>query len=341
MAAPNPAPASSSITPQQAGRVGSPTVTTIFSEDRQPIALTRYGEGDHAVILLHGFIQNAEAWSVPSRSLVEHLVDAGFAVYPINLRGRAGGRVHHDLLTTVDEDAAAVVDAVADRHAEVAFVGHSMGGLIACALPERAAAKLSAVVVIGSPLFPGRPFLHRPSVTTSLWSFGRAMGYAGRAFDGARYAQAFVKGRRVLDGAVGKALPLPLWRPGSFASDDDLRHTLERSFAFDSHHVLADLVDLVRSCGTCAGRLPMGRRLQSMRAPMLAIAGSVDALAPPDSVRALLQRSGSDDKAFVEVNAGHIDLVVGDDAPALVWAPLTSFLRERQRASDVDPSTSM
>ncbi len=318
----------------QAGRVASPTVTTVFSDDGTAIALSRYGRDDaeHAVILLHGFIQNAEAWSVPSRSLVERLVDDGHAVYPVNLRGRAGGYVGHDLLTTVDEDAAAIVDAVAARHQRVAFVGHSMGGLIACALPEGAAEKLSAVVVLGSPLFPGRPFLHRRSVTTSLWSFGRAMGLAGRAFDGAGYAQAFVKGRRVLDGPVGQVLPLPLWRPGSFADDVDLRHTLSRSFAFDSHHVLADLVDLVRSAGVSAGRLPMARRLQRMRAPLLAIAGDVDALAPPDSVRALLQRSGSGDKAFVEVGAGHIDLVVGDRAPDLVWDPLVDFIDSRLRA---------
>jgi pimeloyl-ACP methyl ester carboxylesterase len=309
-------------------RSHAPAVTTIFCEDRTPLSLCRYGDDDAraAVILLHGFIQNAAAWSVPSRSLVHTLVDAGYAVYPFNLRGRDGGVVRHDLLTAVDEDAAAVVHAVADRHERVAFVGHSMGGLIGASLPPRAAQKLAAVAVLGSPLFPGRPILHRRPVTTSLWTFGRGMGFSGRAFDGPRYARAFVAGRKLLDGAMSRALPLPLWRPGSFADDNDLRHTLENAFAFDSHHVLADLIDMVRTSGVSAGRLPIARRLQEMTAPLLAIAGDVDALAPPDSVRALVQRTASRDKRFLEVSAGHIDLVVGDSAPSLVWGPLTSFL---------------
>ena len=84
--------------------------------------------------------------------------------------------------------------------------------------------------------------------------------------------------------------------------------------------------DLVDTVGQRAGRLSMNAHLARLRAPLLTIAGSVDALAPPDSVHALYARAASPTKQFLEVDAGHIDLVVGDRAPALVWRPITRFL---------------
>ncbi len=325
-------------------------VTTIACRDGTALPLWRVGSrhASRAIILCHGFVQNAHAWSVPSRSLSTFLHTDGkdvgavagttandanaddddLAVYLMELRGRRSRTAHHDLLTTIDEDAAAVVEAVAARHARVGWVGHSMGGLIGAALPAHVAARLSAVAVLGSPLFPGRTFLHRRAVISTLVRFGRSMGALGRAFDGAGYARGFVAGRRVLDTRAGAITPLPLWRPGSFGDDADLRHTLGHAFASDSHDVFADLIDLVRTNGVHAGRLPMTARLQGLRAPLLAIAGTVDALAPPDAVHALFARAGSPDKAFLEVNAGHIDLVIGDDAPRTVWGPLREFLAQ-------------
>lgn len=318
--------------------------TTVACDDGTVIPLVRYGDeaAATAVILAHGFIQNSRAFSVPSRSLIDFLVAAGHAVYTIELRGRACRTARSsaawDLLATVDHEASEVAAAVRRRHGRVAWVGHSMGGLIGCAHAgkgdvdasgasgDAAADRVDAVVAIGSPLFPGRSFLHRRAVTLSIVSFGRVMGRLGLPFDGARYGRGFVRARRLLDSPLGRLTPLPLWRPGSFADDRDLEHTLRVSFAGDSHDVLADLVDLVHSGGQRAGRLAMGERLGRLTVPLLAIAGTDDALAPPDSVHALYARARSADKRFLEVQAGHIDLVVGDRAPVDVWRPIASFL---------------
>ena len=344
---------SSSSSSSLSSASGPIEVTTIACRDGTTLPLWRVGSrrASRAIILCHGFVQNAHAWSVPSRSLSTYLhsggrdpgarsavepgghrhhddADDNVAVYLMEVRGRRSATAHHDLLTTVDQDAVAVVDAVAARHARVAWVGHSMGGLIGAALPPPAADRLAALCVLGSPLLPGRTALHGRAVISSLLRFGRAMGARGSAFDGARYARGFVVGRRLLDTPVATLTPLPLWRPGSFVDDADLHHTLAHAFANDSHDVFADLIDLVRTNGVHAGRLPMTARLQGLRAPLLAIAGTVDALAPPDSVHALYARAGSANKTFLEVNAGHIDLVVGDDAPRTVWGPLREFLDE-------------
>ena len=333
MAPSSPSPSSPSLSSSLLSSASGPIeVTTIACRDGTTLPLWRVGSrrASRAIILCHGFVQNAQAWSVPSRSLSTYLHSNNddVAVYLMEVRGRRSATAHHDLLTTVDQDAVAVVDAVAARHARVAWVGHSMGGLIGAALPPPAADRLAALCVLGSPLLPGRTALHGRAVISSLLRFGRAMGARGYAFDGARYARGFVVGRRLLDTPVATLTPLPLWRPGSFVDDADLHHTLAHAFANDSHDVFADLIDLVRTNGVHAGRLPMTARLQGLRAPLLAIAGTVDALAPPDSVHALYARAGSANKTFLEVNAGHIDLVVGDDAPRTVWGPLREFLDE-------------
>lgn len=278
-----------------------------------------------AVILCHGIIQNAQAFAVPSFSVPALLNARGFVVYAVNMRGRDGQSARHDFATYVDEDAAAVVDAVAARHRSVSWVGHSMGGLIGCALPRA----LAAVVALGSPLFPGSEALRRWAFDRRLFQLARRLGGVGRAFPGRLYAKAFVAARRALDtGRVPN--PMALWKPGSFLDDDDLAHTLQNAFADDGHHVLADLCELGFTNGTRAGRLPYSERLAALKSPLLCVAGAHDALAPPDSVHALFSRAGSPVKQFVEVDAGHIDLVLGSRARADVWGPVVTFIEEQR-----------
>ena len=316
----------------------SQATATITTADGTLMSLIRHGDASapSAVILCHGFIQNARAWSVPSRSLIDALVSDGHAVYAINLRGRDFGeravraKVDHDLKVTVDEDGVAAVTAVTARHKNVAWVGHSMGGLIGATLPGDTARRLRAVVTVGTPLTPGRPALRKRAVILALSAFGRRLGKRGIPFDGRRYGQGLLVGQRFMDHPVSTYTPLPLWRPGSFA-DADLRHTLTHAFDNDSHHVFADLVDMLASGGARAGRLPVRERLQLVTAPMLAIGGTFDTLAPADTVEALLLQTSSSSKQFVQVDAGHIDLIIGAAAPSAVWAPMRVFLTQHLR----------
>jgi poly(3-hydroxyalkanoate) synthetase len=59
------------------------------------------------------------------------------------------------------------------------------------------------------------------------------------------------------------------------------------------------------------------------------IAGTHDMLAPPESVRPMYERSPSHDKTYREFPLGHIDLVMGRDAPQTVWPLVTQWLTSR------------
>jgi polyhydroxyalkanoate synthase len=274
------------------------------------------------VILCHGIIQNRLAFAVPSFSVPQFLNDAGFDVYAVDMRGRDGGTGRHDFGAYVDEDAVAVVGAVAARHPRVSWIGHSMGGLIGVAMPV----VVDSIVALASPLLPGTAALRGLAVDRRLAWLSRRTARRGIAFPGKTYSRAFVALRKLLDRGL-VPFPLPLWKPGSFGSDEDLAFALDAGFSDDGHHVLADLCELGVSNGVRAGRVAFSERLRALRTPLLCVAGAVDALAPPDSVHALFSRAGSPDKRFLEVDAGHIDVVLGKRARAEVWPAVVDFLR--------------
>lgn len=282
--------------------------------------------GDDAVILCHGIIQNRRSFEVPSFSVPALLNDAGFDVYAVDMRGRDGGSSRHDFATYTDDDAVAFALAVAARHRSVSWVGHSMGGLIGVAMQ----APVNAVVALASPLLPGTEALRLLSVDRAIARLSRTTARRGLAFPGKAYSRAFVALQKGLDRGV-VPFPLPLWKPGSFDDARDLAFTLDNAFANDGHHVLADLCELGFSNGLRAGRVAFSDRLRSFSSPLLCVAGSADALAPTDSVHALWSRAGSKQRQFIEVDAGHIDLVLGNRARTEVWPAVLDFLDQHRR----------
>lgn len=281
-----------------------------------------------AIVLCHGFVQNRRGFESPRRSLPAWLRDAGAVVWQLELRGRDGVGVAAGLHEYVDLDAPAALAAVAEQHREVAWIGHSMGGLVGALSP--ASTSLSALVALGSPLFPGPRRLH--GLARALIGPARAVHRGARPFAGVRWGALLARLRRGLDVERVPA-PVRLWAPGQL-DDEALVAMLVDSFADDSWAVFADLLELVATDAQRAGCVPVAERLAHLRAPLLVVAGGSDDLAPPTGTRPLFERAGSRDKHWLEVSLrhgptslGHIDLVVGDRAPALVWHPMLEFLR--------------
>jgi polyhydroxyalkanoate synthase len=285
-----------------------------------------------ALILVPGFVQNRHAFSVPGRSLVDELAARGYAVHVVDLPGRAARhptRRRDRLLEYVEDDVARLVSTIAETFPATAFIGHSMGGLIGAALPSDAAARLSGLVTIGSPLLPGERALRRLSLPVEAAS--RVLSTMGVPFPGRAIAQGIFRARAAFERRHVR-LPMRVWSPGSL-SDEELSFALAHAFTNDSFGAAADLMALLRTRGEHMGRVPIGERLAALRAPLLVIGGNDDGLAPEDAVAALFARAGSREKELVIVGdsrpgegVGHIDLLVGRRAPELVWSRLYRFL---------------
>jgi hypothetical protein len=74
-----------------------------------------------------------------------------------------------------------------------------------------------------------------------------------------------------------------------------------------------------------------------VRAPLLVVAGNADVLAPADDVRPGFELARSDDRTFLVLGDspeapgrfGHADIVLGADAPELVFPLLARWLAQR------------
>jgi len=70
-------------------------------------------------------------------------------------------------------------------------------------------------------------------------------------------------------------------------------------------------------------------RFESMNLPLLVVSGANDDLAPPASVRPAFERSRAKDKTYKTVPHGHIDLLVGRDAPLSTWPLVANWMEKR------------
>lgn len=288
-----------------------------------------------AVLLVHGFGQNRYAWHLPSRSLANHLARAGFDVFNLELRGHGrsrdmGARMTHGVADYIAEDLPLAVEEV-QRHAgknPVFLVGHSLGGLVCYAAAPRLNGAVAGVASIGSPYH----------FTRGSWALG-ALRVLFRAMSLARVTPVNVpffmtplgmvmkRTRRV---AESRFYPIPLrgWHAGALEPE-----ILEEHFrlAFDRGSI-AELASLFawaaqrRFGGT---ESDFAERFEAMDTPLLVVAGANDDLAPPASVRPAYARSGSHDKTYRAVPLGHIDLLVGREAPKLTWSVVTDWLTAR------------
>lgn len=292
-----------------------------------------------------GFIQNDGAFATPERSLVATLEQWGYRTR--SLREFAPRSPRHTFADYVGAAAQCIASIPAET--PLGFLGHSMGGLIGVSLPAVAAARISALVVAGTPLFPGVTFSHGvdvggrlhleatdlPFVQRRAMALARRLGALGVPFPGRTLGLGFRAARRLLD-VRSLRFPLQIWSPGQL-TPRELGAIIRTSFSDDSFGALADMIELALTDGEQAGDVPTGARLANLAAPLLCIAGGMDGVAPPKACRALFYRAGSETKTWHMLGPsldghreqgllGHVDLLTSRRAEVETWPVLRAFL---------------
>jgi polyhydroxyalkanoate synthase len=285
------------------------------------------------VLLVHGFGQNRYAWHLPARSFANHLACAGFDVFNLDLRGhgrsrRLGSRPCRSVQDYVREDLPRAVEAV-QRLSEgrpVWVVGHSLGGLVAYASAPILDGAVGGIVSIGSPYH----FTRGSPMLGALALLFRAISPAPLPNAPLPLAPLGLTMRTLRRFAESPFYPLPVrgWHAGSCEP-----HVLEQHLrlAFDRAAVaeMRDLFEWAAQRRFGGRKLDYVERFERMDAPLLVIAGNNDDLAPPASVRPAFTRSASKDKTYRSLPLGHIDLLVGRDAPRTTWSLVTGWLDKR------------
>jgi polyhydroxyalkanoate synthase len=271
------------------------------------------------VLLVHGFGQNRRAWHLPSRSFANHLAAEGFDVFNIDLPGKGLAHTANpgtSWIAAATEHLPACLDAaLGATESPYAFVlGHSQGGLAACALAGLAPS-IRGVGALACPFALGRG-------NPVLRGLALALGAAGRATaQHTAFPMGLVRDLFRATPALWETpwLPLPLraWRPGSFepdVRDEWLHHAFDRSRLAEVSHLLDPLPGLE----AWAARTDCA---------LLTVAGTHDLLAPPHVVAVGFDASRARDKTALVVEHGHGDLLVGRQSPQTVWPQVVAWLR--------------
>jgi poly[(R)-3-hydroxyalkanoate] polymerase subunit PhaC len=293
------------------------------------------GDTRAAVLLIHGFGQNRYAWHLPSRSFANHLARAGLDVYNLDLRGHGrsralGGRRSRGVFDYVEEDLPLAVEEV-QRHAggrPIFLMGHSLGGLVAYAAAPRLAGALAGIVSIGSPYHFARGSLPLTAISYVLGTLARARRAPLNApIPMAPWAM-LLSATRSLSERPLNLIQMRGWAAGAVEPhilDEHLRLAFDRAGARE----LLDMFEWAADKRFFGAGSDYAPRFEKLDLPLLVVAGASDDLAPPASVRPGYSQSGSKDKRYEVVPLGHIDLLIGRDAPLITWPLVTRWITKR------------
>lgn len=308
------------------------------ADDGQRLALAEVSGPDAApdargpaFLLLHGFAQNRRSFTLGP--LPAALLARGARVFLGELRGHgeshvADGRAW-DLRTHLELDCPALLagvrrEAGAER---VHLVGHSMGGLLGCALLA-GDAPLASLTAVATPILlgAGRPLVrlasllagpfatiapkhHRVPVDRLLALLARPLSRAD-ARGPARWLQ---RAMRLANPAVARPEALRAVLANADAESPAVFEELARNAVLLRPRVAG--IDLVRA-------------LVASPLPIAAVVGSADLFAPRAAVAPLDAPGQAGPRLVVEIpGATHIDLAIGHHVPQTVdrlWGFLVS-----------------
>jgi 3-oxoadipate enol-lactonase len=264
-------------------------------------AFDEQGDGDTAVLLLHGIGGGRSIWNDRASGTTRALAAAGFRAMALDFPGYGDSVALGlpDLQRLVDAVAALIEHAAARR---VALVGHSMGGMVAQELVARGAAQVDALVL----------------ACTSA-SFGKADGDWQARFIADRLAP--LEAGLGMAGMAARLVPAMV---APVASAEALRASID---------VMSRVPEAsYRSALMAIAAFDRRSGLADIRVPVLCLAAEHDRTAPPDLMQRMAGRISGAEFMCLQ-GAGHIANV---EQPAAFNAALVSFLQRR-----LPPSTSL
>lgn len=314
--------------------------TEVITEDGAWVHLHRHVAEGPPVLLVHGISSNHWFMDLgPDRSLAQTLQAAGYDAWTLDLRGHGEARRSTELQRqrkgwTIEDygrhDLHAAIEHVRATRGvpKVHLVGHSLGGMSAAIYQaHHGDDALASIIAVGSPVDFGDedPLL-------GLGRVGMSAGSLFGSLPGPALARTLARVPRL--GAIEDFL----WAPGSIDAEARKR-VLARVAGPLSRQELAHLKRIVREghLVSADGSLDYTASLSQLETPLLVLAGRGDHIAPPDRVRPYFTGAGSEDKTWVLLGRangfshdhGHVDLLLGDTAPAEIYPVIVDWLLAR------------
>jgi pimeloyl-ACP methyl ester carboxylesterase len=314
--------------------------------DGQPVALTeiarpgrRRPTNAHAFLLLHGFAQNRRAFLLGA--MPECLLARGARVFLGELRGHGDSRVaagdSWSLSTHLEQDCPALLRGVQERTGVEAIhlIGHSMGGLLGCALLG-GELPLASFTAAATPLLLGasRPLVRLASLVAGPVA-AIAPGPSRVPMDLFLRALATPLSRPDASGALRAFQRLTRLANPQAAAPDALRELLATADP-ETPAVMAELARNALQLRPQLAGVDLVRALRGARVPIAAIVGSDDIFAPRAAIAPIERGRHAGPRKLIEIPGGtHVDAIMGDHVPETV-AAIWDFLLAGEGAGESD-----
>jgi polyhydroxyalkanoate synthase len=306
--------------------------------DGVSLAITRVCDASRpsrgAVMLQHGLASNGGAFVVPQQSFAEHLASLGYDAYVTELRGCGKSEASKDEAgfdAFVEHDLPALIEAVlaCSGHERLAYLGHSMGGILGLAYGiEHPDAPFSCVLAVCSSLD------YRAG--TNVYQRLNRIKPLARMLPVVPFRM-LAKATSLVAGVGPVFPPEGMNFHRSNVEREVLRHCLANGFEDIPIRLLEDLSRTFDAAGFSRSNASVlyHERACTYAFPTLLVAGSRDVQCPPESVAATFALlTGCDGKQAVTLGTthghaddyGHFDPFVGKRAPEEAWPVMTSFL---------------
>jgi pimeloyl-ACP methyl ester carboxylesterase len=285
------------------------------------------------VLLVHGIAMNRQAFDfgVERYSVAAHLSRAGLDCFSLDLRGhgdsRDGPTSRWTLDTYLHEDLPAAMDAIraATGEESVLFVGHSQGailGMAACALYPR---RIRALVALAGPVhFAAQERVRRLLAFRHL-GVGRHLRLIARTaapFSGYWHPEPLELAIQM------RNVERPVYRRLLANAIEDVQPGVVEQFFV----CLRD--DSFRSWD---GNVDYRALFPGCTQPALFVAAEKDGLAPPAMVEEAFRRWGGPKRYWsCGRDYGHGDVLLGQNAPEVVFPMIRDFLLEHSTTRGVD-----
>lgn len=293
------------------------------------------------LLLIHGYGQNRYAFHLPTRSMVNYLARAGFDVFNVDLRGRGrsghfGARRPRSVLEFIHEDVPAALEEIRSLSGDrpVFLVGHSLGGVVSYCVAADQPTRVAGIITLGSPYHFSVGSRWLAGLTSAFLALDQRMNLPNFVVPARAYGKFVRTARRVVESRLyplpfrgfhrGAIEPEVLEQHMALAMDRGSIATMRAMFGWAQEA-------RARKTGD-DGLFGYGRRFEGLDMPLLVIAGAYDDLAPPASVEPAFALSSARDKSYRELPFGHVDMLIGREAPRLTWPLLESWLGKRVRA---------
>jgi len=319
-----------------------PEVHYARTQDGWKIALHHHPgkESRHPVLLVHGLASNYRNMDFPIKdlSLAHYLSKAGFDCWIVDLRGSGLSKKgtftpykwYFDDFLFQDLPAAVDTMLLLTGAKKFHWIGHSLGGLLAFPFSNfyRNKKVIRSLVTIASPV----TTTSRPGYFKITHRFDRII----KLFPRLPYKTLSKMAARFVDLLMG------LEDNALFAKDNMTREILLAIMEHAVESVPTSLILQIHDWlnhnyfGSKDRKLDYMKSLSEVTMPVLMMAGSVDTFTPLADIRLAFRRLPSTKKTLMvfgksrghQNDYGHIDLVLGKNAPKEVYPHILSWLKE-------------